>query len=168
LSQLFLYVCYSPTPRNSKANPKLKPYLFSSYLSEIYIYKCILHIHTMYICIYGIYVYLNTSRCLSILIDKHRKYFTKIAEVNLLFFLSQAIRLCLQLSVLSCHHVVFAAVQKSSGVRRGHPCPSRVPLANWCSCLFTSELSGKVHEILNTFPYLQLFYYLKAHYTSIK
>lgn len=62
----------------------------------------------MCVFIYSIYLYLNISRCLCILIDMLREYFTEIPEVNL------PVRLCLQLSVLFCHHVGIAEVQECS------------------------------------------------------
>lgn len=43
-----------------------------------------------------------------------------------------------------------------------------MPWANWCSCLFTSKMSGKMHELHNNSPYLQLFYHLKVQSMSIK
>lgn len=80
MSQLFLYICLSQV--SSRANQNLKPNQFSSYLPEIYISKCILYIyiHIHYVHIFYA-TYLNTSRCLYILVDKYRKYFTEISKL---------------------------------------------------------------------------------------
>lgn len=174
LSQLFLYLYCFLIPRNIKVHPKLKPRFHHTYLkyifinaSSIYIYICTYIYIYKFMCpfILYIYIYLNTSRCLYILIGIYGKYFTEIPEVNL------PVRLCLQLSVLFCHHVGITEVQECSSCRESRRgwegekccCASQVPGAGWECCLLTSKLSGKKLEIRNTSPYLQVFSNLKIY-----